>query len=114
MSQAHVNGCQLLPTAVVVGGAWVVHVLLGNETHHCGSRTAASQNPSSSQCVGHWLRGCAVGLRQRGPVPPAAPLRPQKGHDSVVQLLLSAGAAKDAICEKGWTPLHDASYVCVC
>ena len=43
-------------------------------------------------------------------LPPAAP-HPQNGHDSVVQLLLSVGAAKDAATKDGFTPLYVASEV---
>ena len=75
---------------MVVGGSCVVHVVPGNETHHCG----------------RWNSGL---------LPPAAP-RPQNGHDGVVQLLLSAGAAKDGNRregKKGTTPLSVASQVFV-
>ena len=70
---------------MVVGGIWDVHVVPGNEILHCGG----------------W--DCDL-------LPPAAPW-PQKGHDGVAQLLLSAGAARDAANKFGYTPLHFACMV---
>ena len=67
--------------------------------------------------VGPWWCGCSVDLLPRWSaticVLPPASLHPQKGHASIVQLLLSVGADKDAATENGWTPLHIASRVCM-
>ena len=61
-------------------------------------------HPASVRRSCHEVVSCHVGK-------PAAP-DPQKGHDSVVQLLLDVGAAKDAANKHGWTPLNAASDVC--
>ena len=81
------------------------YFMMGWGAHTSGMGFGMSVNANWMHPVSHHIVSCLV------IVPTTASLHPQKGHERIVDMLLKAGANKEAAKDTGATPLYIACAV---